>query len=730
MKSRMIKGTAIALSATLLCGTAAFALTGGQKNQEKEPQSIAQTKEEKELIRDETVYVLSGADGTVQKLMISDWLQNEMGVDSYTMKEEGNAVWDAEGSKKEIPVQIAISYKLDGAPITPEELAGKSGKVTIRFDYTNTQYQMVKVNGKNEKIYVPYAMLTGLLLDNEVFSNVTVSNGKLVNDGDRTAVVGIALPGMQESLGLDKEKLELPNYVEITADAKNFELGMTVTVATSEIFKQLDEKRLDSFGSLDESLTQITDAMEQLLDGSDALHEGLCTLLEKSDELVKGINQLASGAKALSDGAGTLDAGASQLQAGAAQLQAGLNTLNANSGSLNQGAQQVFHSLLSNAATQMTAAGLSVPSMTISNYAEVLNGVIASLDETAVYNQALAQVKAAVEAKRDYIASQVKTAAEQEVAAQVTAAVQGEITAKVTAAVREEIAPKVTAQVQEAVRAQVILEATGMDKAAYEAAVAAGAVDAETQSAVEAAIAEALASEGVQQTIAAEIEAQLASESVQGLIAAQVEAQMGAEEVQSLISSTIAEKMQSEEIQTLIAQNIELQVEKAIAEAMSSPEVQGQLTAASEGAKAVISLKASLDSYNAFYLGLRSYTAGVAEAAAGANTLKNGVDALKRGTSELKSGAATLYSGTSALKNGAPALIDGITQLKDGSKELADGLAEFNEKAIQKLVDAVDGDLEGLTQRIRAMIDLSRTEKTFTSPEESVKYIIKTEEIG
>ena len=166
-----------------------------------------------------------------------------------------------------------------------------------------------------------------------------------------------SLPGMQESLGLDQEKLELPGFVEITAEAKNFQLGITVTVASSEIFKEFDEKRLDSFGALDESLTLITDAMEQLLDGSDALHEGLSTLLAKSGELVQGVSQLASGANALSNGAGALDAGASQLQAGAAQLQAGLNTLNANGDSLNQGARQVFDSLLSNAATQMTAAG-------------------------------------------------------------------------------------------------------------------------------------------------------------------------------------------------------------------------------------------------------------------------------------------------------------------------------------------------------------------------------------
>ena len=109
--------------------------------------------------------------------------------------------------------------------------------------------------------------------------------------------------------------------------------------------------------------------------------------------------------------------------------------------------------------------------------------------------------------------------------------------------------------------------------------------------------------------------------------------------------------------------------------------------------------------------------------------MKNGVDALRSGAGEVKNGAAALSSGANTLKNSAPALIDGITQLKDGSKALSDGLAEFNEKGIQKLVDAVDGDLEGLTQRIRAMADLGRADRIFEDQEGSVKFIFKTSEV-
>ena len=249
--------------------------------------------------------------------------------------------------------------------------------MTIRFDYQNMQYEEVLLDGKTEKIYVPFTMLTGMLLDTEVFRNVTISNGKLINDGDRIAVVGIAFPGLQEDLAISKEKLDIPDYVEISADVENFEMGMTMTLATTELFGAIDSDKLD--------LHELTDAMDQLMDGSSQLYDGLCTLLEKSGDLVSGINKLAEGAAQLKAGAESLDSGAAQLQAGAAQLSSGLNTLNANSSSLNGGARQVFSSLLSMANTQLSEAGLSVPALTIDNYASVLDGVIASLDDTAGY---------------------------------------------------------------------------------------------------------------------------------------------------------------------------------------------------------------------------------------------------------------------------------------------------------------------------------------------------------
>lgn len=734
MKRSMIKPITICLCMILLVSSsvAVFALTNEKKEEAEQQQTMStdNTAEEQSNSKDETVYVIAGADGSVQKIIVSDWIKNTLGSNTicdkseltdvenvksdegYTLGSDNTRVWDAQGNdiyyqgniEKELPVGLSVTYKLDGKTVSPAELAGKSGKVTIRFDYTNQQYEYVEIDGQKEKIYVPFAMLTGILLDNDVFTDVEVTNGKLINDGSRTAVIGIAFPGLQDNLAISPEKLEIPDYVEITADAKNFELGMTITLATNELFNEMDADHLDSISDLSGSLGEMTDAMKQLMDGSSQLYDGLSTLLEKSGELVEGIDKLTAGAEALKTGAGDLDTGAAKLQSGAAQLSEGLNTLTSNNDSLNGGAKQVFETLLSTANTQLTAAGLDVPALTIKNYANVLTGVIASLDENAVYEKALAAVTAAVEAQRPYIEGQV------------TAATRVEVTAQVTTAVREQVTMQVTEAIHQTVTEQVIFAATGMDKASYDAAIAAGTINEENQAAINAAIAEQMQSESILQRIEDKTTEQMASESVQAMISANVD-----------------EQMRSDTIKEMIATNTEVQVQKAISDNMASDEVQAQFAAASEGAKSVISLKTSLDSYNTFYLGLRSYTAGVSQAAAGAGELKAGTDDLKSGTSKLYAGATELYDGILTLKNGSPALVDGITQLRDGAMQLSDGLKKFNEQGVQKLVDAVDGNLTGLITRLRATIDVSKNYRSFSGIDDSmdgqVKFIYRTDSI-
>lgn len=756
------KTLAICLCAALCLGGAGMAFAqASSKKADDQPVSAAQQAAElqQKISKDETVYVLTGADGSVKKIIVSDWLKNELGSasvadksdlsdienvkgdESYTINGDNMTVWDAQGNdiyyqgniQKELPVGLSVRYYLDGKSVSPEELKGKSGKVTIRFDYENRQYETVQINGVNQRIYVPFAMLTGMILDNDTFQNVQITNGKLVNDGDRTVVVGLAFPGLQENLNLSRDDLSIPDSVEITADVTNFSLGMTVTLACNDLFSQLGDVDLTSLDSTS-AVDQLTGAMDQLLSGSSALYEGLSTLLDKSGELVSGVEELAQGAAAIKSGADSVDDGAAQLKAGLADLSSGLNTLSANSESLNSGAKQVFNSLLETAATQIRAKGLNVPDLTIENYAEELNALIKSLDETTVYETALKQVTDAVEAQRPVITQKVTEAVRQQVETKVAAAVRQQVTEEVTAAVQQQVTATVTDTVQQQVAEQVIQAAANMSKADYDAAVAAGIIPQQTQDAVNAAIQAQMGSEAVQSKIAENVSAQMASEAVQSKITENIDTQISSEAVQATITENTDAQMQTEAIQATIQQQTELQVQKAISENMASDAVQSQLKKASEGAQTLIALKASLDDYNTFYLGLLTYTGGVDDAAAGANALYAGADQLKDGTAQLRAGAAQLYNGVLQLQDGTPALVSGVTQLKDGAMQLSEGLQQFNRDGIQKLVNLLQNDVGDLSARVQATIDVSKDYRNFAGisddAEGQVKFIYRTDEIA
>lgn len=791
MSDKCKKIVAIGLCAALCLGGAglAFAQTGSKTETTAPAAESVSSTVAQNISKDETVYVLAGADGSVKKIIVSDWIKNQLGSatvtdksdlnnienvkgdESYSVNGDNMKVWDAQGNdiyyqgdiQKELPVGMSVSYTLDGKTISADELAGKSGKVTIRFDYDNRQYETVQINGTNQRIYVPFAMLTGMILDNDRFSNVQVSNGKLVNDGDRTVVAGLAFPGLQENLALSRDQLSIPDYVEVTADVKNFSLGMTVTLACNDVFSQIDDVNFTTADGATASIGKLTDAMTQLLDGSSALYDGLSTLLDKSKELATGVEELAAGAKAIRDGAGSVDEGTAALKAGLAELSTGLNTLSSNSEALNEGAEKVFTTLLSTAATQIRQAGLTVPDLTIDNYAQVLNELITSLDENAVYEKALQQVTAAVEENRPLITEKVTAAVRQQVEEKVTAvvrqqvevkvteAVKQQVTATVTEAVKQQVTATVTDAVKQQVTATVIQTAAGMSVENYNAAVSAGMVPQEKQDAINAAIQAQMSSEAIQAKITENVTAQMSSDTVKAKITENIDAQMESDTVKTKITentdaqmesdtvkATIAEntdaQMKTKDIQKTISQQIELQVKKAISENMASDTVQSQLTAASEGAKTLISLKASLDDYNAFYLGLLSYTKGVDTAAAGADQLNSGADQLKEGTAALKEGAATLYNGVLKMKDGVPTLISGVEQLKDGSMQLSEGLQQLNKEGIEKLVSLLKNDLGDLSARVQATIDVSKNYRSFAGISDDadgqVKFIYRTDEIG
>lgn len=776
IKKHLPKVLSAAMTMTILCctvGVTAYS-AGVEKNAPAAAAAATETApkaktadaaaDSKRFSKEETVYVIAGADGTPQKVIVSDWIKNPQkaktiadksdlkdientkGDETYTINEKKLVEWGADGndiyykgtSSEQLPVGVSIRYELDGAPIAPKDLGGKSGRLKMTFTYTNRQAEEVTINGKKEKIYVPFVMLTGMMLDNEKAGNVTVSNGKVINDGSRTYVAGFALPGMQESLGLDKDKIKLPDTVEVTADVRDFELATTLTVAANQVFNDIDTAKLDKkTDELKKKLGELTDGVNQLADGTSQLYSGLSTLLDRSGELIDGVRELYSGAEQLkdgsaalakgagdlSDGAEKLDGGVAALQSGAGKLQSGagdlaggagqlddgvatlqgyigtlaggLSQISANSSTLVSGARQVFQTLLAEADKQIAAAGLSADALTIDGYADTLNALTEQLsDENAqklAYQTAYKTVSATVNSQRGVI--------------------------------RQAVEAQVKKQVTDGVLAAAGL---GLDSDSYDAAVAAGQVPEEVQMQVSGAIASQMA--GMDETIDAETDAQAAA--------------------------LIETNMQSDEVQAQIAEGVQK---------------------AAGGRQSLQALKAQLDSYSGFYYGIISYTDGVNQANAGAQeilggtvslkdgaqSLADGAGQLKGGTKELKSGADTLkagsaqlkdgadalhsgavtldggmlqlYNGIGTLNSGAGALLDGVTQLENGAQQLDAGMQKLKKEGVDALVKAADGDLTSLADRAKAMIRASKKYQSFSglgdNTDGKVDFIFKTDAV-
>ena len=413
MNDKTLRITAAAVLCCLIVGgsagvyAAARANDGGDRSLfsdvEASPAPVQEAPQQAaEDISANNVYIIAGAGGDTKKVIVTDSIKSRLGAGSSTVYDvDGNKVAGVEDVCASLPVSLSISYTLNGVSVTPEELTGKSGSVTIRIDYENTRAEQHSINGRQETLYSPYIALTAMALDSDVFSNVSITNGSLVNDGSRTVAAGLAFPGLAESLDIDGDKLDIPGYIEISAYARDFDFGGTFTIVTNEPFREASKKEKDEdildADELSDSMDKLSDAMDKLMDGSGELYDGLRTLLDKSYELVDGINRLADGAYELYSGAAKLDSGAGELYGGASELSGGLSRLASNNAELNGGAKKVFDSLLSAATKQLRAAGIDesmAPDLTIENYGNVLDSLSGGMSVSR--DEIRAQVEAAV----------------------------------------------------------------------------------------------------------------------------------------------------------------------------------------------------------------------------------------------------------------------------------------------------------------------------------------------
>lgn len=320
--------------------------------------------------KDESVYLISDANGNVNKTIVVDHLKNKdkkdtledasnlsdienvKGKEKFTQSGD-KLTWQAGGkdiyyqgtATEEPPVTQKVTYYLDGKEISPEDLAGKSGKVKIRFDYTNTTSYTETVNGEKQTVSVPFAAITGLVLG-DGFENIEVTNGKAEVSDSSSVVLGYALPGLKDSLGIKDGDLDgdvnIPEYMEMTADVENFSMpaAMTFVVNASDYVSTdgIDTSDLDDMiNDLKDASTQLQDGSKTLAEGTDTLSDGLSTLQSKLGTFASGVGTLKSGLKTYTDGVSTLSGGLNKLNSNVPTLSNGITTLNSSAKSLNDG---------------------------------------------------------------------------------------------------------------------------------------------------------------------------------------------------------------------------------------------------------------------------------------------------------------------------------------------------------------------------------------------------------
>lgn len=298
--------------------------------------------------KEESVYVTTSATGDVTEVTVSDVLKNagsgEVLPDISNLSEIENVkgeetfqqngkkvIWQTQQedihyqgtSDQELPVSVSITYRLDGKEIAPEKLAGKSGKLTMSVAYENHSAIYKKINGKTEELFVPFVMVTCVILPQEHFSNIKVDNGKLVEEGNQQILVGYGMPGLLESLDVDAKDLEIPTSFEMTADVTEFTLGNTVTFASANVFSELFSKVDGDWDELGESVEKLADSSEKLVKGSGTLSDALDQLDEQFDEYASGEKKIGKGIDQLSSGSKTLEKGIQAYTKGSTSLAKG-----------------------------------------------------------------------------------------------------------------------------------------------------------------------------------------------------------------------------------------------------------------------------------------------------------------------------------------------------------------------------------------------------------------------
>lgn len=679
--------------------------------------------------KSETVYAVMDADGNTTDVSVSEWLKNEgksNNLSDYSnlknikntsgdekMSRDGKKlVWAAKGKDihytgdydGELPVKVKVSYYLNGTKVSADEIAGKKGNVKIRFDYDIND--SVKENGYS--LTRPYAIVSAVVLSNDNFTNVTVNNGKAVNDGNSTAVVGIALPGMSDNLQIDE--LDIPDHVTINAKTTNFEIDGTYTVADSGFMNDVDTTKLDdATGQVDElesALDKLSDASKKLVDGSSKLAKGANKLADSSSQIEEGTETLKDGTESMKNGSKDLKAGTGDLKQGTGDLKAGVKNLSDGADKLVTGAKD-----------------LSAGTIQMKEGTEALNSSVNGADGLAGDNGSAkklsagaAQVDAGIKQMGKTIAAQNAKLAQ--TAKSISDNLDGVNTKKVTAPPHTDVDDAL--------------------KTAIDAAAASG--DQDTINALKNAKEKLGTYETNVNDTVSSVKQKITTANQTAKAMYQSIAASSNDDLKKLQDGADELKAGTQALDTAV------NVGGTKADGTKVPSLSKAVAGLNSGAA---QLDAGVNGYTdkdgkfhpGALPGLKSLQAGIkvdtkdkTSLVTGVNKLDAGANKLDAGTTKLANGAVQVDAGTGKLVTYMGQLTEGAETLSDGADTLASGMATFNKTGIQKLVSTLkDSDIKSMVNRVKATLDAASDGSFIGGKQDGQsgesKIIFKTDEV-
>lgn len=707
--------------------------------------------------KDESVYLISDANGNVNKTIVVDHLKNKdkkdtledasnltdienvKGKEKFTQSGD-KLTWQAGGkdiyyqgtATEEPPVTQKVTYYLDGKEISPEDLAGKSGKVKIRFDYTNTTSYTETVNGEKQTVSVPFAAVTGLVLG-DGFENIEVTNGKAEVSDSSSVVLGYALPGLKDSLGIKDKDLDgdvnIPEYMEMTADVENFSMpaAMTFVVNASDYVSTdgIDTSDLDDMiNDLKDASTQLQDGSKTLAEGTDTLADGLSTLQSKLGTFASGVGTLQSGLKTYTDGVSTLSGGLNTLGNSTGALVSGADKLNSGAGQLASGSATLKDGLktYTDGASQLNAGINELGSKS----GTLVSGVSKLSKGTSDLNAGVQELDKTLQAG---LTNDQKTEIQSIAAKNVRVSFAGEqgeaVNTSIYNSLRYELDNEGNVAVDEnGNKKDSLLYTTLKAGAVYNNSyVNIGTI---YNSTVNEVLSSVLRKNGTSEELSNSLKQyyQTSNQTVYGVIenmspsqlAEFLYAQNGA---QKTIFETIEENINSgisvadSQVSAGVDSTIKTMAEKlsgACEQVSETVAATAAVTGASETMNSihakinaqdlvsgVAELNEGVNGENGLVASMPTLTSGIKQLVDGSNTLVANNDTLNAGATALNAGASQLSAGTQSLMNSVPTLTSGIKQLVDGSNTLVANNAQLNSGASQ-LADGTNQIVSGVDQ--------------------------------